>query len=603
MSSKETFALLCAVAAAAAALFAAGCVPARDAAVATVDGAYEITAGDVKYYYGRGLAAGRWPADATLEETLNDILQAAITGKVLELEAEARGYADDPLVRQELAAAKSQALRDHMWRRVENAVTVTPAEVFDFYERGRKRRMYSFIEIEDPARGEEAYRALEAGRRWEDVVREYSTFQNYAGAGGKWDVPMEYAGDAAGDALFALQVGAYTPLVEDAEGFVWRIYRCDKIVHGSGLTFYEAKADIERVIRNRKARDDFAELARGWRRAAPVKRNDELWRKIFEAPFAELKAEYAGKDAVLADVGGVPVYFDAVLALVERFALLPPEGIDRMREAKPYRYKRMWEGLRRQFEDQALLEYRALREGVDELPSFRREMAARRGELLLDLLYRDEFLAKVPEPTPDDVRAYYEAHKEDFYTPERVEVYLAAMPDEVELRRFYGEIKAGADLVVAGEARNRAREKAAQELYEPPPPLPAAKQEWLGVVAVAVDPALPNAPPEPPFAAELRPRVFPFGKLNALSEVFRLRDGRWAFYEPIYHQPLLQRGLDDAEVAYFCRKALFEETIRSPAVSDAADEWLRSLRARHEVVVDDSALASVAADLRREFAR
>lgn len=577
----------------------AACVPTQEEAVATVDGRYEITAGDLKYYYERGLAAGRWSGGDDLEQALRDILEAAINGKVLELEAEARGYADEPSFRQSVAAARSQALRDYVWRRIEGAVVVTEAEVLAFYEKSRKRRMYSFIELADPARAREAYEALEAGRRWEEVVEEYSTFRGYGGEGGKWEVPMEYIGDGASEALFALEVGEYTPPVESTDGLAWYIYRCDKIVHGSGLTFDEAKADIENVLKSRKARQDFAELARGWRKAAPINRDDGLWRRVLEAPFGELKAAYAGKGAVLSDVGGVPVYFDDVLAVVERYFLLPPEEMDRMREAEPYRYEAAWNGFLAQFEDRALLEYRGLKEGVDNLPSFRREMAARRGETLIELLYRDEFLSKVPEPSSEDIGAYYEAHKADFYTPVRVEVYLVAMPDRPELGHFYEEIKAGADLVVAGEARNRAREKATQELYEPPPPLPPEKREWLGVVAVTVDPTMPNAGPDSPFAAELRPRIFPFKKLNVLSEVFQLQDGRWAFFEPIYYQPARQAGLDDAEVAYFCRKGVFERTVTSPETSAAAEEWLRSLRARHEVVVDDGALARVATDLRR----
>lgn len=580
-----------------------GCVPLSEKAVATVDGERAITAGDLEYYYERGLDAGVWSGGEGVRETLSDVMDAAVSGKILEIEAEERGYADDPAVVRELAAAKSRALRDYMRRRVENAVVVTDGEILHFYEKSRKRRMYSFIEIQDPTSAREAYEALEAGRPWEEVVAEYSVFKSYTGPGGAWDAPMEYSGDDVSEALFAVEVGEYTPPVESPDGLAWYIYRCNKIVHGSNAAFDEAKADIETIIRGRKTDKNLRELVRGWRAAAPIKRDDELWRRIFEAPFAEVRAEYAGQEVVFSDVGGVPVYFDEVLELVEKYLLLPPEEMDRMREEKPFRYGAVWESFLRWFEDEALLEYQALKEGVDELPSFRREMAARRGDMLIDLLYRGEFLSRVPEPTPEEVEAYYAEHKANFYTPERVEVYLAAMPDRAEAERFYGEIKAGADIVITGEARNRAREKAAQELYELPPALPPEKQEWLGVVAVTVDPTLPNAPPDPPLAAELRPRVFPFEELNVLSEMFQLRDGRWSFYEPIFHQPELQRGLDDVEVAYFCRRDRYRATIESPEVSAAAEEWLREMRARHEIEVDDAALAQVAAELERRARR
>ncbi|MEE9456841.1 MAG: peptidyl-prolyl cis-trans isomerase, partial [bacterium] len=577
----------------------AGCVPTGEEAVATIDGEHEVTASDLEYYYERGLAAGQWSAEGEVGRTLRDILEAAIDGKVLEIEAEERGYADDALVQEGLTALKSQALRDYMWRRIEDAVVVTEADVFGFYEKGRNRRMYSFIEVDDVARAEEAHYALEAGPSWEKAVEEFSTFQHYTGEGGAWDVPMEYAGDEASEALFALAVGEYTPPIEDAEGLVWRIYRCDKVVHGSGLSFDEARADIEMLIKDRKTRENFAELVRGWRKAAPIERNDELWREISEAPFADLKAEYAGEGVLLSDVGGVPVYFDDGLTLIEKYLLLPPEEMDRMREAEPFRYEAVWNVFLSQLEDRALLEYQGLKEGMDNLPSFRREMAARRGDMLIDILYREQFLSRVPEPTPEEVEAFYERHRDDFYVPERVEVYLVAIPDRVEVEGFYGEVKAGADLVVTGEARNRAREKAAQELYELPPSRPPREQERLGVVAVTADPMLPNAPPDPPLAAELRPRVFPFEGLNVLSDVFQLGDGRWAFYEPIYRQPSLRRGLDDPEVAYFCRKGVFETVVTSPETSAAAEEWIRSLRARHDVDVDEAALARVVAELRR----
>jgi hypothetical protein len=84
-----------------------------------------------------------------------------------------------------------------------------------------------------------------------------------------------------------------------------------------------------------------------------------------------------------------------------------------------------------------------------------------------------------------------------------------------------------------------------------------------GGVAVTADPTQANAAADPPLAAELRPRVFPFKGLNVLDGVFQLRDGRWAFYEAIYRQPPRRRGLDDPEVAYYCRKGVFEEIVKS----------------------------------------
>ncbi len=597
MKPRTAFALAVTVSAACAAPFLAGCRLGQDKVVAAVDGKYEVTAADLEYYVQRAAGAGGWPAGEDVGDVARELLDAAVVGKILELEAEGRGYDEDPYVKEELAAIPGRLLRDYMRRSVDESVAVTEAEVLDFFKRSRKRRMYSFIEVEEPARAKDAYLALEAGRPWDEVVAEYSTFEGYVGGDGKWDVPMEYDAGEASDALFDLEVGEYTAVVDGADGLSWFIYRVDKVVHGFDESYDEARPRVRALLKSRKSAERCRELTRAWRKTARVERNDKLWRAILNTPFAELGTDYGGKDLILSDVGGVPVDFDSVYITVAKFIYLPPEEIDRMREAKPERYERIWNHFLLDSEDQALLEYEALREGVDLLPAFRREMAARRTDILMDMLYRNEFMPEIPAPTDDDIKAYYEAHMDDFLVPERVEVYLVAMPDRADLERFYAEVKAGGDTVVDGEARNRARAADQQELYELPPPLPPEKQEWLGVVAA--DPTLPNAPPDPPFAAELRGRVFPFAKLHVHSETFQLRDGRWAFYEAIYHQPARQPGLDDPEVAYFCRKAVFEKIVRSPEVSAAADEWLASLRARHDVEINGAALAQVAADLRR----
>ncbi len=589
---------LASVAAACATVLVVGCVLVDGEVVAAVDGEYKISADDVKFYYERGAAAGEWPEGDDLDERVKSIVEAAVLGKILELEAEERGYAEDADIKSRLEEVRNQKLLDYMFNRLEASVPVTQAEVLDYYEKSRKRRMYSFITTETAERVEETYAALRAGMPWDQAVAEFSVFERYTGPGGEWDSPMDYVGDEVGEALFALEIGEYSRPVEIPGALAWQIYRYDKEVHGMGQSYAEAAPDIELILTRRKTYARYHELARGWRRAVPIVRNEELWQDILNQPCEKLWTEYVGRDLVISEVAGIPVSYDAVWELVQKFLGLPPAEVDELRRNNPERYEGIWDMRARDLEDIALLRHQALREGVDQLPSFKREMAARRAEMLVEALYQGEFAAKIPAPTDEEIKAYYEARREIFYKPESVEVYLVAMPERAELERFYGEVKAGADVVITGEARNRAREKTQQEMSELPPSVPPEQREWLSVVAVTVDPELLNSPPDPPFAAELRPRVFPVGGLNVLSEVFRLQDGRWAFYEPIYHAPAVQFGLDNAETAYRCRNEVYAGRIQSPETAAAADEWLESLRVRHTVVVDDAAAARVAAELR-----
>ena len=555
--------------------------------LATIDGVHVITADDLSYFYER-LAT---PPPETNESTtaLKDLLDRMITAKVLTLEAAAAGYDQDRFYRTQIENHRRFLLQSYVWREIEDGIAPGEEEVKAFYEKWRKRRMYSFIETEDRETAEEAYAALEAGRPWEEVLAEYTAFEYYRRPGGGWELPMEYVGDEASEALFNLkQPGEFTGVVKISP-VTWHIYRLDKIVHGSGQSYEAARADIELTLRNVKGEKRYLELTRQVREVAPIQRDEELWQDILTSPLEELLERHFGKDSVVSEVDRFPVYFDDLFAMFDRGVVLPPEKINRIRLEKPQQYEQLWLTFLEDLENDGLLKYQAVREGIDRTPEFEREMTVDADNLLIENFYRGEFLATVPAPTEEEIRAYYESHGEDFLIAESVNVYLVAMPDRAKLEDFYAKIKAGADLVITGEARLQARAEAEAQLPEPPPALPPEKDEWLGVVTITQAPA---AAGDPKFAGELRPRVYPFEQLNELSEIYQLQDGRWAFYEPIYHQPVKVRTPEEPEVVYFCRKKVRENKIASPEVSAAAEAWLRALRNRHDVVVYEDVLAA-----------
>ncbi len=330
----------------------------EDEAVATVDGAGPVTAGDLAYFYGRA-AEGGGAVD------LKDLLDNVLTGEIMTIEAEAAGYGNDAGVVAALAAWRSKALADYAWGEIAQDVVVPEEEVQAFYEKQEKRRTYSFIKSDDRERAAKAFRALKAGEPWDKVVARYSDFKGYSGPGGAWEVPMEYDGTAAAEGLFALRPGEYTAPIPDAAGLAWYIYRYGKTVHGSGLTFEGAQAGITAYMRDRKVERRFRELTAAWRDEAPVRRNDVLWKEVRAVPVGKLRARHFGRGETLSDAGGVAVPFDDVYAAVEKH-LGPLPEMEKYRKKEPAPYVRVWEYYLRDAEDRALLEWRALQEGADE---------------------------------------------------------------------------------------------------------------------------------------------------------------------------------------------------------------------------------------------
>lgn len=572
-------------------MLAPAALAAADEALAAIDGQKVIPIDDLLYFYQRQFPG---PAPATAAEALERldlVIGNILTGEILRIEAEARGFGDDVMIKATLAAEESQNLRAYYRGKMAEAITIDEAAVQAFYDKAKQRRLYGFITTDTKTQADEAWAELEAGRSWRKVLRKYSTFKHYPNADGTWPAPMGYGGDPVSEALFALEPGEYTTPLSDAFGLSWSIYRSIKKVHGDGRGFDEARGDVVITLQNRELQRQIEELAKARRDTAPITRDPQIWDAVKTKSLSELRDLYYGKGMAISTVDWIPVGFDEVLDVVPKAAPLGPEELEALRQTKPDRYEAIWDDVTRHFEEEAVLEYEARREGILDEPAVARNSRIRRTELLIQKFYEEDFLAALPPPTDEEIQKYYEDHRAEFLTPERTEVYLAAMPKEKELKDFYKKVKKGTDMVVTGEARIRARAEASDAKEELPPPVAPENSDFYGTIIITAAPS----EGENPLAAELRPRVFPFQKLNEPSEIFRLADGRWAFYMPIYHVEAQQHGLDEAEVLYFCRKGVQAGKVQE---SDAvARAWLDAVRARHRIWVDLPAIERLAASL------
>ena len=552
---------------------------AYDEVLATVDGEGAVTFEDVRFYNLRreGAAGGAPFAAADVEEIVNTLVLA----KVLVLEAEKQRYGEDEETKRLVNDYRTGLLRDRMRNTLLAEEPVTEEEIREFYERDTKWRKYSLIEAKNRETAEAAYGELREGRPWPEVVRKYSLVEERLLPGGVCRTPLVYDGMPASEAVFAAAVGEYTPPVPANDGVRWQIYRIDKVVHGRTDAFEEGREGLRFTLEGLRAREKSRALAGELRRSVAVTRNENMWQALQSEPFSDFREKWATREAVASNVGGVVVTGEELYGIIDVYFYSSDEGVNAHREKDPKDFAYVTDLLLRKIEDEGLLEYEARRRGLDRDPLVIREVENFRAKILTDAFITDEFVTKLPPVTDADCEAYYAAHKEEFATPEWVEVYLVAMPDREKLESFYAEIARGADLVETGDAYNMARGRELMDLYEPPPKLSPEKEEWLGVIKMRREPNA--AEPESPFAAELRPRVFPFAGLKELSEVFPLGDGRWAFYEPIFYQPFKQGTLDDEGTKLQCHKKAWAALYAGDEVERRSEEWLASLKAKHKI--------------------
>ncbi|UCH78886.1 MAG: peptidyl-prolyl cis-trans isomerase, partial [Candidatus Coatesbacteria bacterium] len=376
-----------------------GSARAEDFVLATVDGEPAVTFEDLSYYLGKVGPPAEGPVTAAEVAALVDTL---VDADVILREAEARGYASEPDLAKEIEGYRHARLRERMREVLVAEKPVTGADLRAFYEKDSKWRKYAFIEAKNRAEAEAAYRELQEGKPWPEVVQAYSLREETWERAGVSLAPLVYDGRAASEAVFATAAGEYTAPVPANDGLRWHIYRVDKVIHGRVDTFEEARSALRATVEG--LRGDFlaADLASELRGSVPIRRNGQMWNALQEAPFTEFRAAWGTAEVTASDVGGVAVTGEELYNLISNFYFIADVGVEALREKDADDFAYVADGLLRKLEGEALLEYEALRRGLDREPNMEREFADYRAELLTDSFITREFVAKLPPITAED---------------------------------------------------------------------------------------------------------------------------------------------------------------------------------------------------------
>ncbi len=569
-------------------LLGAAANAAGSAALAMVDGDVAVTEDDFLYYYLRTHTAEQQKG-ITLAE-VSDFVERLVSAQILVLEAEAAGYGEDPYVIKTCADIKAGMLEDALWKALAPDSDLREEELNAFFDINTKWRKYSLIVAKNREEAEKARVELDAGTPWEDVLRRYTILERDKERG-VYASPLVYDGFAASRAVFATSVGEYTPAVPANDDIRWCVYRVDKVVHGRTDNSEEARPGVKTSVKAIKAANRFKEIVRELRKTVNIKRNEEMQTDLHTMPFLSFYKKWANEATTASDVGGFQVTGAAFALAIDDIFKTYGQNVDEVRENDPADFTYVTDRVLTILEDRVLQEVEASRRGLDKKADFVREYAQARDLLLTELFISQEFTAKLTPLTDEDFERYFAEHNGEFIDSEVVEVYLVAMPTRDKVERFYEDVAAGADLVETGEKYNAARGKKLMDLPEAPKKLPVEKQDWLGVVRILRQPDA--AEPDGPFAAELRPRAFPFAGLKELSEVFQLNDGRWAFFAPIYYRPRKQRTLTERTVQLECEKSARNAYLASDEVEELSQKWLAALRAKHTIELARERFAEV----------
>jgi peptidyl-prolyl cis-trans isomerase C len=285
-------------------------------------------------------------------------------------------------------------------------------------------------------------------------------------------------------------------------------------------------------------------------------------------------ASFAGDPAggqaakVLARVGSRTISVADFVATLERM-----DQFDRLRYQSPERRKELLQ----EIVDTELLAQDAREKGLDKLPETQQAIRQiLRDALLLEARKGLPAPADIPQ---EEVRAFYESHRDDFREPARRRVAHIALAD----RAGAEGVLAAARTVSVTQWGELVRKHSLDAQKKPSPTQPIEMAGDLGIVGSPSDPRGDN----PRVPAEVRAAVFELGAVNDVYPRPVQAQGRWHIVRLTGKTDAHDRSLAEADRTI--RVSLLQAKIAEREKALEAE-----LRKQFPVVVDEQALGSVA---------
>jgi peptidyl-prolyl cis-trans isomerase C len=575
-----------------------GCGYDENKVIVTIGDKGSVTVGDFVYHYKRAVEMAP-PQDKPVINTFDDakdFLDDIIISRVLELEAEKLGYGDDEQLKKDVETYRSNLLRERARTKIEDTIKVTEAEILDFYNKNKEWRRVSFLMCDKKDQAEKARAELDAGKPWNDVVKKYSIFEQNKDQGGVVPEDFYYSGDNVSRAVYETEVGKYTPVIEVESGDMWLVFRVDKKVPGQKDEYAQVKDGIRNSIKGHKLNIKMTEHVAKLREDAGVEVNREAYDAVIKGKLADAKEKYNRKKQAISTVGGVPVYFESWFEGMPLQFGMSEEMLDEFKSKQPEEFKKVMDDRLKALEDDALLEFDAIRSGADKEADFIRDLNRFRAGKMVDRIYDEVFVPTIPEVTEAEIKEYFENHKDEFQDLERADVEFVAMPKKAEAEAVRAKVMTGEDFMAASGEYAEKYFKELEKKVEPGQEPPRSEMPMADFFSVPKEPGSPEptAPMGPeggvaPLVDEIRPRVFK-AKKGDVSEVFKLKDGRYAFFRYVEYSPFVQHTLDEKEYYERADQGAYREKLASPEVDRKCQAWFEELRGKFTIEIDEGAL-------------
>lgn len=390
-----------------------------------------------------------------------EFLKFIVNKELMALKAEALGYAEDQKVRESLEMMESALITQAALDQVTAGLDSVPEEdVQAFYEKKKVQRLAMHILTSTKQSAEEAYNALLNGADFDSLVEVFTIVPQFDGSG----QPLPLLKRAT---FGWVEYGQATPVVEEAiyggplnqpsapvqTPYGWHVFYPVSTQDNRQPPFDEVERLLRQQIAGRRKRAATEAYFEDILHASGFQLDNET----LELVFSKLPPDAARPQDMAFEVKPVIPFTheerDETFFELDGKKYTIGDFSDRYDEtAYSQRPKQVHGtlGLRRWIRDEWLKDLRmerAIADGVAQLPSVVNEMKLRREEMMVGALHANLIQYQVPEPTEEELMAYFAEHSDRYVDHEKRSCNLIFHPRERIVRRAYKEVQEGAGFV------------------------------------------------------------------------------------------------------------------------------------------------------------
>ena len=402
-------------------------------------------------------------------------LQILVDREILLLAAHERGWAQDEQVLAELDRRETKALADAMLQRhVEEKAVVTESEIEAAYtQRGWDQQVVTieiFVKTREQAR--QVTDLVAQGRDFEEVGRQFAVDPYYGVLTGE-SKRMAYSPfdgpRAVVEAVFALSEGDVTNAIPLHGGYVVvkvaerRQAALVEVEEGIGKTLGEEKQKQLRQSYLRHLKWDLGTdfNAEGMDLVVGALKGTTPWKTMSEQQ--RNMSVYAFE--------GFEMDVEEVLEAVRPSGNLWP-GVDADAVNKK---------LAESHFPNKIMAHDARRKGLHRTEAFAKSRASALGNLMLIKL-REEILAQAPEPSEEQLAAFYETNKHRFRSAAWAELDEILVEDPAEARALLAQLESGAEFSTLANAHSQRRKAKDGRIYVSQSQAPLLGEVWMKAV-------------------------------------------------------------------------------------------------------------------------